>query len=127
MKVASPVLNGGDEETCPQDNAPCPYPTHQVQSRSARERYAAPFCHRSIPYAAVFTRSVSGHHGIKMVYWTSNTMVHKHCLFPVSFMCSRAAFDWVSREMAAEFLEKSQKIAMEKKRWDQPDTREKIR
>ena len=27
MKVASPVLNGGDEETYPQGNAPCPYPT----------------------------------------------------------------------------------------------------
>lgn len=26
MKVASPVPNGGDEETC-KSNAPCPYPT----------------------------------------------------------------------------------------------------
>jgi hypothetical protein len=75
----------------------------------------------------VFTRLVSGHHGIKMVCWTSNTAVHQHCLFPVSFMGSRAAFDGASREMAAEFLEKPHKIAMEEKRWYQPDTREKIR
>ena len=27
VKVASPVLNGGDEETYLQGNAPCPYPT----------------------------------------------------------------------------------------------------
>jgi hypothetical protein len=75
----------------------------------------------------VFTRSVYSHYDIKMVCWASNTAVDKHFLFPVSFMYSRAAFDGASLEMAAEFLEKPQKIAMEEKRWYQPDTREKIR
>ena len=28
VKVARPVLPGGDEETDPQGNAPCPYPTY---------------------------------------------------------------------------------------------------
>jgi hypothetical protein len=49
----------------------------------------------------VFTRSVNGHHGLKIVCWTSNTAVDKHGLFPVSFMCSRSEFDWASLEMAA--------------------------
>jgi hypothetical protein len=75
----------------------------------------------------VFTRSVYGHRGINSVCWKSNTAVDKPCLFPVSFMCARAAFDWASREMAAEFLEKPHKRAMEEKRWDQPETRESIR
>jgi hypothetical protein len=65
----------------------------------------------------VFILSVSGRHGIKMVCWTSKTAVDKHCLFPVSFRCSRSEFDWASLEMAAEFLEKPHKIAMEEKRW----------
>jgi hypothetical protein len=42
-------------------------------------------------------------------------------------MGSRAAFDWASLEMAAEFLEKLHKRAMEEKRCDQPETRENIR
>jgi hypothetical protein len=75
----------------------------------------------------VFTRSVYGHHGLKIVDWTSNTAVDKHCLSPVSFMGSRAAFDWASLEMAAEFLDKPQQIAMEEKSWYQPETRETIR
>jgi hypothetical protein len=52
-----------------------------------------------------------------MVCWTSHTAVDKHGLFPVSFMGSRAAFDWASLEMAAEFPEKPHKRAMEEKRW----------
>jgi hypothetical protein len=75
----------------------------------------------------VFPLSVYGHHSITMVCWTSNTAVDKHWLFPVSCMCSRAEFDWASLEMAAEFLEKPQQIAMEEKRWYQPETRETIR
>src|SRR5712692_4035656 len=55
MKVASPVLNGGDEETCPQGNAPCPYPTGKavVEGWGARElrAFSSLTLHR-------FTRSV---------------------------------------------------------------------
>jgi hypothetical protein len=75
----------------------------------------------------LFTLSVYGHHGLKIVCWMSHTTVDTHCLFSVSCMCARAAFDWASLEMAAEFLEQPQKIAMEEKRWDQPETRENIR
>jgi hypothetical protein len=75
----------------------------------------------------VFTRSVDGHHGSKMVCWTSNTAVDMQFLFPVSCMGSHAEFDWASLEMAASFLEKPHKIAMEEKRWYQPETRENIR
>jgi 3-oxoacyl-[acyl-carrier protein] reductase len=35
VKAASPVLNGGDEETYPQGNAPCPHPTPTSISRAA--------------------------------------------------------------------------------------------
>jgi hypothetical protein len=75
----------------------------------------------------VFPLSVYGHHAIKIVCWTSNTAVDKHCLFPVSCMCSHAEFDWASLDVAASFLEKPHKIAMEEKRWYQPETRENIR
>jgi hypothetical protein len=46
---------------------------------------------------------------------------------PPDQVCSRAEFDWASLEMAAEFLEKPHKIAMEEERWYQPETRENIR
>jgi hypothetical protein len=75
----------------------------------------------------MFTRRVYGHHGLKIVCWTSNTAVDKHDLFPVSCMGARAEFDWATLEMAASFLEKPHKIAMEEKRWYQPETRENIR
>jgi hypothetical protein len=75
----------------------------------------------------MFTRSVYGHRGIIIVCWKSNMAVDKPCIFPVSFMCSRTEFDGASREMAAESLEKPQPIAMEEKRWYQPETRENIR
>jgi hypothetical protein len=64
---------------------------------------------------------------LNIVCWKRNTVVDKSCVFPVSFMCSRTEFDGAPREMAAEFLEKPQQIAMEEKRWDQPETRETIR
>jgi hypothetical protein len=81
------------------------------------------------PYTVrpVFTRTVYGHRGSNIVCWTSNTAVDKLCVFPVSFMCSRTEFDGAALEMAAEFLEKPHKRAMEEKRWYQPETREKIR
>jgi len=45
VKVASPVLNGGDEEMYPQGNAPCRYPTKLSTGgllwswRNAKERF----------------------------------------------------------------------------------------
>jgi hypothetical protein len=75
----------------------------------------------------VFTRSLDSHRGINIVCWKSNTAVDKPGVFPVSLICSCTEFDWASLEMAAEFLEKPHKIAMEEKRWYQPETHEKIR